>query len=80
MAKKTEFETGERITIKTACVEFTVGGNTIWVQSPEGGTVLRIKCTGKVLADRCQNSPISHGDMYVSGDIEMCVSTDLITQ
>lgn len=28
-------------------------------------------------ADTCKNSPISHGDIMVEGDIHICVSTDL---
>lgn len=71
-------ELPNRILIEAAAIEFSQGGNTIWVQSPHGGTVLRIKCTGKIITEACQNSPISHGDILIDGDIHICVSTDLI--
>ncbi len=70
----------DRILIEAAAVEFAQGGNTIWVQSPQGGTVLRIKCTGQIITESCQNSPISHGDIIVVGDMHICVSTDLIKE
>jgi len=61
-----------RIEIPVALVEFDEGGHTIWVQSMEG-TVLRIKCTGKIKVDkRCQNN-VAHADMEVQGDIEVCL-------
>jgi hypothetical protein len=59
--------------IKVTLLEFVEGGNTIWVHSPKGATVLRIKCTGKIHVSReCQNTA-AHSDMMVNGDIEMCV-------
>lgn len=72
------FEQGERLQIKAAVLEFNVGGNTIWVQSPEGGTIFRIKCSGKITTEQCQNSPVSHSDIIVEGDIHFCVSKDLL--
>lgn len=73
-------ELPNRILIESAAIEFSQGGNTIWVQSPQGGTILRIKCTGKIITEACQNSPISHGDILIEGDIHICVSTDLIKE
>lgn len=59
--------------IAVAVLEFYEGGNTLWVHGPEGGTVLRIKCTGIVKIKRdCQNS-YAHADMMVNGDIEICM-------
>jgi len=66
-----------RVNIKACEIEFINGGNTIWVHSPLGGTVLRIKCSGEIKTEACTNSPISHGDILVHGDINFCVSTDL---
>lgn len=72
----------QNIKISAAQIEFYEGGNTIWVHSPQGGTILRIKCTGKICIEQCQNSPISHGDIVVHGDIivqgniHICVSND----
>lgn len=64
-----------RINIPVSVVEFDDGGNTIWIQS-EGGTTLRIKCTGKIRTDMCETSPISHCDIIVNGDINFCISED----
>jgi hypothetical protein len=76
--KGEQFEPGERVQIKAAVLEFNVEGNTIWVQSPEGATIFRLKCSGKINVDRCKNSPFSHADAQVEGDIDFCVSQDLI--
>lgn len=57
-------------------LEFHEGSRTIWVHSPKGGTVLRIKCTGQIKVHKCTTNPISHGDILVRGDIEMCVTKD----
>lgn len=73
---KMNIEKNQRITIPVGAVEFNEGGNTIWIQSPKGGTTLRIKCTGKIKTDVCENSPISHCDIIVEGDINFCVSED----
>lgn len=63
-----------RITIKVAAIEFDEGGHTMWVQSKEG-TVLRIKCTGKITTNtECENT-CSHSDMIVQGDINVCLKT-----
>lgn len=70
-----EPEVGDRIKIPVMEMEFNLGGNTIWIQS-EGGTVLRIKCSGKIEIDRCTNSPISHSDLMIEGNINICISKD----
>lgn len=70
----------DRILIEASCIEFVNGGNTIWVQSPQGGTILRIKCSGSIITEECKNSPISHGDLLYDGDINICVSNDLVKQ
>jgi len=69
-------EQGRRIQIPVVQLEYVEGSNTIWIHSPTGGTTLRIKCTGTIKSDQCKNSPISHGDLIVQGDIEMCISED----
>lgn len=62
-----------RIRIPVAELEFEEGGNTIWVHSPIGATVLRIKTMGKIVVDKgCQNV-CSHSDILVQEDIEMCL-------
>ena len=64
------------IQIPAACIEFVDGGNTIWVHSPEGATILRIKTMGKINVNgECENV-CSHSDMIVKENIEMCLSED----
>lgn len=65
-----------RIQIPVHVIEFDTDGNTIWIQSPEGGTSMRIKCTGKILIEKCIDSPISHSDIIVNGNIDFCLSSD----
>ena len=55
-------------------IEFTDGGNTIWVHDRRGGTALRIKCTGKIITEKCNISPLSHSDILIEGDIKFCLS------
>ncbi len=56
-------------------IEFDEGGNTFWVQSPKGGTVLRIKCAG-ITVKECATSPLSHFDLSIPEKIEVCMSKD----
>ena len=72
------FEIGERVQIPVALLEFNVESNTIWIHSPEGSTILRLKCTGKILVDSCINSPTSHSDIVVEGNINFCLSEDVL--
>lgn len=59
--------------IPAAQIEFYEGGNTIWVHAPNGGTILRIQCTGKIKANPDCENICSHSDMQVQGDIEICL-------
>ncbi len=59
--------------LKAAVIEFDEGGNTLWVHGPEGGTILRIKCTGKITTKVCKTSPIPHADAMIEGDLEFCL-------
>jgi hypothetical protein len=64
------------IQIPAACIEFNEQGNTIWVHSPEGATILRIKTMGKlVIQGECENI-VSHSDMIVKEDIHICLAHD----
>jgi len=64
------------IQIPAAQIEFNEGGNTIWVHSPLGGTILRIKTMGKITVNaECENI-CSHSDMIVKEDIHVCLSED----
>ena len=64
------------IQIPAACVEFNEGGNTIWVHSSIGATILRIKTMGKITVNsECENI-CSHSDMIVQDNIQICLSDD----
>ncbi len=65
---------GTLVKIPVSSLEFNVDGNTIWIHDCEGGTAFRIKTKGKIKVDVCNNSPLSHGDLIVEQDIEMCIS------
>lgn len=73
-----EIERWSRVEIPVAVLEFNAGSHVIWIQSPDGATTMRIKCSGKINVDRCKNSPVSHCDIYVKGDIDFCISEDAI--
>lgn len=60
-----------RIQLVAVGLEFEEDGNTIWVQGP-CGTLLRIKCSGRILVKRC-SAPGAHADALVAGDIAFCV-------
>lgn len=67
------------IQIPAAAIEFDENGNTIWVHSPIGATILRVKTMGKIIVDReCENI-CSHSDMIVKEDIRICMSDDAKT-
>lgn len=65
-----------RIAIPIGVMEFEDGGDTIWFQSPFGGTVFRIKTMGKIITQKCTISPVSHGDLVVQGSIKLCIGPD----
>lgn len=69
------FKKGERVKIPVQELEFVVGSHTIWIQSIDG-TILRIKCTGKIDVESCKINPSSHSDIMVEGDIHFCLSED----
>lgn len=64
------------IIIPVTQIEFNEGANTIWIHNLEGGTAMRIKCTGKISVDHCKDSPQSHCDIIIQGDINFCISND----
>lgn len=61
-----------RIQLEALALEFEEDGNTIWVHGSDGGTILRIKCSGHIRVKSC-SAPGAHADVMVSGDIEFCV-------
>lgn len=60
-----------RIQVPVIGLEFEEDGNTIWIHGPDG-TVLRIKCSGKIVVSSCANG-CPHSDVQVNGDIRFCV-------
>lgn len=62
-----------RIKIPVVELEFEEDGNTIWVQSPEGATVLRIKTMGKIVVNESCENVVSHADIIVKKDIDFCL-------
>ncbi len=59
--------------IPVAVLEYTEGGNTLWVHNRKGATVLRVQCSGKIkIHSPCENI-CAHSDIRVPGDIEICV-------
>jgi len=61
-----------RIQLEAIGLEFEEGGNTIWIHGSSGGTLLRIKCTGRIAVKDCSD-PGAHADVVVVGDIKFCV-------
>jgi len=66
----------ENIFIDVGGMEFMNGGNTIWIHSPKGYTILRIKTKGKIIIDKCDQQGYSHCDIMVEDDIKICVNQD----
>lgn len=59
--------------LKAVEIEFHEGQSTIWVHGPEGATILRIKCTGKIVVQKDCENVCAHSDIEVQGDIHICV-------
>ena len=63
-----------RVQIEAIGLEFEQGGNTVWIHGTDG-TLLRIKCSGRVLTKECA-SIAAHADVFVQGDITFCLPSD----
>lgn len=76
--EKTQPTIGALVKIPVAQLEYREGQNTIWVQSPRGATVLRIqtKPGKRITSTICRDNPVSHSDINVPEDIEICLSDD----
>lgn len=61
-----------RVQLEALGLEFEEGGNTIWIHGIDGGTLFRIKCTGRITTKAC-TAPMAHADVIVQGDIAFCV-------
>jgi hypothetical protein len=64
------------IQIPVAVLEFDPNGHTIWVHSPDGATVLRIKTMGKITFDKGCSNVVSHCDLTIKDDIDFCLAGD----
>jgi hypothetical protein len=62
-----------RVVIPVVEVEFEEGGNTLWIHAADGTTPLRFKATGKITSQVCKNSPVTHGDAMIDGDLCICI-------
>lgn len=62
-----------RIVLNVCAIEFEENSNTLWIHNPQGGTTLRIKCAGKIRVNSCAPGGLPHGDLFVDGDINICV-------
>ena len=60
-----------RVQLEAIGLEFEEGGNTIWIHGTEG-TLLRIKCTGRIETKACA-ATVAHADVIVQGDIAFCL-------
>lgn len=69
-------ELSGRVYIPVTVLEFESTGNTLWLQSPAGATIMRIKSEAGFALEKCQISPTSHFDLCVPGPISICLSTD----
>ncbi len=63
-----------RIKIPVCELEYDEEGNTLWVHSPLGATVLRLKTSGIITSRKCVDSPTSHVDIVTNENIEVCLS------
>lgn len=62
--------------LDVAQLEFHEGQQTVWVHAPDGTTLLRIKCTGKIIVDKHCSSPVAHADLIVAGNIHICIPAE----
>ena len=63
---------GKHFRIPVSILEFHEGQTTLWVHSPEGATVLRIKAKQIYVQKDCENV-CAHADVQVDGEITICI-------
>jgi hypothetical protein len=76
-----------RIKVPVCELEIDTNSNTIWVHSPLGATVLRIKCWNGIELETCMDNPVTHFDLNiglaptqslpVSGKVKICLGPDV---
>ncbi len=69
-----------RIKVPVAEMDIDTNSGVIWINSPLGVTVLRIKCWGGMKINKCADSPVTHFDLNVgmmrSLPVEVCLGPD----
>lgn len=66
---------GTRVEIPACVLEYREGGNTLWIHSPKGATILRLK-VHTIESSFCESSSVSHADMVVAQDLQFCLGPD----
>jgi hypothetical protein len=61
-----------QIKLAVSEIEFEDNGNTIWVHSPRGLTILRIKTMGQIVTHKTQGIS-SHADVITEKNIDIFV-------
>ncbi|MBC9909102.1 hypothetical protein [Chitinophaga varians] len=67
---------GEMIRIPAWSVDFIPGESTIWVVSPTGDSIIRIKTPGKIEVESCLVGPSSNFNIVLKENIKFCISED----
>ncbi len=75
-----KIEKGSLIQIPVSIIEYREGGNTLWVHSPDGATVLRIKMirSNTIESKLCDTSPVSHADLSCDNSLCFCLGPKAI--
>lgn len=63
-----------RYEIPVAMLEFDESGHTIWIQGPDGSTILRIKMKDGIEVRPNCDAGIAHADMIGEGRLTICVN------
>jgi len=79
-----------RIKVPVCEMEIDENSNTIWIHSPLGATVLRIKCWSGIEFTKCTDNPVTHADINlglpVGGEsartrrLHLCLGPDAVEE
>jgi hypothetical protein len=80
-----------RIKVPVCEMEIDVEGKTIWIHSPLGATVLRIKCWSGIELSKCTDNPVTHFDLNIGlppgntygdrgGRVGICLGPDAVEE
>lgn len=81
MPKRKPPVTGTNVRIAVAELEFNEGGDTLWIHSPLGATVLRLKFNHSITSQLCLPCPashvsVSHADILIDQSLSICLGRD----